>query len=112
MAANPPLARGVVFRATVGGAPLLGVVVSSDARNNELSSVLYARVTPIGLPALASIVPLGDADPVQGAVMLDFTSVVSVDELSEVELETLGAVTEATMEAIDRALRIVFGLAP
>ncbi|MDQ6846547.1 MAG: hypothetical protein M3019_03035 [Candidatus Dormibacteraeota bacterium] len=77
-----------------------------------MTSIIYARVTEIRMPPLAGIVPLSDADPLEGAAMLDFISVVSASELSEGGLEILGPVTDATLRAVDDALRIVLGLAP
>jgi mRNA-degrading endonuclease toxin of MazEF toxin-antitoxin module len=77
-----------------------------------MDSVIYARVAEIQMPSFPNIVSLSDADPIEGIVMLDFISVVSVRDFTKGSLNPLGPVTDATLRAVDEALRVVLGITP
>lgn len=78
--------RGQVFRVDLGHGPKPWLVVSNNARNRNLESVVAVRVTTILKNAhVPTVVPLHHSDPV---------------------VDLVGAVGPETMRAVSVALRI------
>jgi mRNA interferase MazF len=98
----PPL-RGQIFSADLGYGLKPWLIVSNNARNRNLDSVIAVRITTTRKHAyLPTVVPLSGTDPLTGYVMVD-----DLMQLDSNELSThLGALTPATMSAVSRALRI------
>lgn len=102
MTGAPPL-RGQVFRADLGHGPKPWVVVSNNARNRNLETVIAARITTTGKNAhLPTVVELGSADPLVGFVMVDDLMQLYRDELGG----PLGALSPATVQRVSTALRV------
>lgn len=79
------------------------VILSNNARNRNLDTVLAARITTTTKHAhVPTVVPLTAADPLIGFVLVDDIVQLYHDELSE----SLGALSSATMQEISKALRI------
>lgn len=99
----PPL-RGQVFRVDLGHGPKPWLVVSNNARNRNLETVLAARITTTTSKhaRLPTVVPLSAVDPLVGYVMVDDLVQLYRDELTT----ALGALSAATMSAVSAALRI------
>lgn len=98
---SPPL-RGQVYRVDLGHGPKPRLVVSNNARNRNLESVIAARVTTTGTHAqLPTVVPLASTDPLVGFVLCDDLVPLYRDELSV----PLGALSPATMRAVSAGLR-------
>jgi mRNA interferase MazF len=92
-----------VFRVDLGHGAKPWVVVSNNARNRNLETVLAARITTTGKQAsLPTVVPLSSADPLVGFVVVDDLIQLYRDELTVV----LGALTATTMSAVSAAIRI------
>jgi len=98
---NAP-ARGQVYRADLGHGPKPWVVLSNNARNRQLDTVVAARITTSRKPALPTIVPLVSADPLVGAILVDDLMQLYRDELTE----AIGTLCPATMARVSAALRI------
>lgn len=100
--------RGQVYWATfdqeVGRKPWL--VVSNNARNRQLHSVLVARITTTPKPALRSIVPLPLGECVMGSIICD--DLVCMYESDRPDLA--GALSPSSMRAVDKALAAALGL--
>ncbi|CAN5278648.1 type II toxin-antitoxin system toxin endoribonuclease MazF4 [soil metagenome] len=95
-------ARGQVYRVDLGHGPKPWLVVSNNARNRNLDTVIAARITTTGKHAhLPTIVPLVAADPLVGFVLCD-----DLVPLYRDELVALGALSPATMRAVSDGLRI------
>ena len=95
--------RGQVFRVDLGHGAKPWVVLSNNARNRNLETVLAARVTTTGRHAhVPTVVALSSADPLVGHVVVDDLVQLYRDELST----ALGALSPRTMADISRALRI------
>jgi len=102
MTASTPL-RGQVFRVDLGHGAKPWVVVSNNARNRNLETVLAARITTTGRHAnVPTVVPLASADPLVGFVVVDDLVQLYRDELAA----PLGALSPSTMQHISDALRI------
>ncbi len=102
MSAASPL-RGQVFRVDLGHGPKPWVVLSNNARNRNLESVLAARITTTSRHAnVPTMVPLASADPLVGFVVVDDIVQLYRDELAA----PLGALTPSTMQQVSDALRI------
>lgn len=99
--------RGQVFRVDLGHGPKPWLVVSNNARNRNLESVLAARVTTTRKHApIPTVVPLAAAEPLRGFVLCD-----DLVQLYRDELRTpLGAVSPGTMRAVSDGLRIALAL--
>lgn len=98
-----PAMRGQTFRVDLGHGGKPWVVLSNNARNRNLDTVLAARITTTGKNArLPTVVTLTAADPLVGFVLVDDIVQLYHDELTE----ALGVLTPATMHAISTALRI------
>ena len=103
---SPPL-RGQVYRVDLGHGPKPWVVVSNNARNRNLETVLAARITTTAKHAhVPTVVPLAASDPLSGFVVSDDLVQLYRDELTT----GLGALSPATMRAISEALRIALAL--
>lgn len=98
----PPL-RGQVFRVDLGHGAKPWLVVSNNARNRNLDTVLAVRVTTTGRHAdVPTVVALSTADPLVGHVVVDDVVQLYRDELTV----ALGALSVATMRAVSAAIRI------
>lgn len=99
---NQPL-RSHVYRVDLGHGPKPWVVLSNNARNRNLDTVLAARVTATAKHAhVPTVVQLASADPLVGFVVVDDIVQLYRDELTE----PLGALSPQTMNEISKALRI------
>lgn len=95
--------RGQVFGVDLGYGPKPWLVVSNNARNRNLDTVLAARITTTDKNAhVPTVVPLDNGDPLVGCVLADDLVQLYRDELTTV----LGALTPATMKRVSAALRI------
>ena len=95
--------RGQVFRADLGFGAKPWLVVSNNARNRNLETVVAVRITTTSRHAnLPTVVPLSSGDPLTGFVVVDDLVQLYRDEMTT----ALGALSPATMRAISEALRI------
>ena len=95
--------RGQVFRVDLGHGAKPWLIVSNNARNRNLQTVVAARVTTTSKHAnVPTVLPLSSADPIVGYVVTDDLIQLYRDELT-VEL---GAVSAPTMRAVSAAIRI------
>jgi mRNA interferase MazF len=100
---SPPPLRGQVYRVDLGHGPKPWVVVSNNARNRNLETVIAARITTTSKNAsLPTIVNLNAADPLTGYVLCDDLIPLYRDELTL----ALGTLSPATMRAVSAALRL------
>jgi mRNA interferase MazF len=100
--------RGRVYRALPVGFDVdhFFVVVSNNARNRALPSVLAVRLTTSSKPALPSIVEIPPGEILAGRAACD-----DIYELWDDEVrQDVGAFTPATMAAIDDGLRAALSL--
>lgn len=97
--------RGQIYRADVGFGLRPWLVVSNNQRNRRLSDVLAIRLTTTA-KQLPTWVPLDQADPLGGYANADNIETLDRDELGDY----LGAITPATVNAVDRALCIALGI--
>lgn len=77
--------RGQIFEGTINGDSQMVVVVSGDARNRRWPNVVTAPVSQrLGgvFATLPTAIELGDAEPVQGVVLLDLPQVVTSESLA------------------------------
>lgn len=99
--------RGQVYRADLGFGARPWLVVSNNHRNHALSDLLAVRITTTERHAnLPTWVRLGTGDPLAGYVNTDDLQQLHRDELHDL----LGALTPATLRAVNDALRIVLAL--
>jgi len=99
--------RGQVFRADLGHGRKPWVIVSNNSRNRKLDAVFAVRITTTEKHAhLPTHVPLASADPLIGFVNVDDLVQLYQDELNE----PLGALSPATMLAVNEALKIALAL--
>ncbi len=95
--------RSQAYRVDLGHGSKPWVILSNNARNRNLDTVLAARITTTTKHAhVPTVVPLTAADPLIGFVLVDDIVQLYHDELSE----SLGALSSATMQEISKALRI------
>ena len=95
--------RGQVFRVDLGHGPKPWLIVSNNARNRNLETVLAVRVTTTDKHAsVPTVVPLSPADPLTGYVVVDDLIQLHPNELTV----PLGAVSVQTMRAVSAAIRI------
>ena len=100
--------RGQLFWVDLGHGAKPWLVVSNNARNRNLETVIAARVTTTSknaaLPnaAVPTVVPLASADPLTGYVLADDLVQLYHDELTK----AAGALSGPTMTAVSAALRI------
>ena len=99
--------RGQVFQVDLGHGRKPWLIVSNNARNRNLESVLAARITTIRKhAAFPTVVPLTAADPLKGFVLCDDIVQLYGDELAT----PAGALSPPTIAAVSAALRIALGL--
>ncbi|MEX0913635.1 MAG: type II toxin-antitoxin system PemK/MazF family toxin [Demequina sp.] len=100
--------RGQVYWATfdqsLGRKPWL--VVSNNARNRALASVLVARITTTDKPRVRSIVQLPHGECVVGSVLCDDLQHMYPDDNPELA----GALSPSVMRQVDGALAVALGL--
>jgi mRNA interferase MazF len=95
--------RGQVFRVELGHGAKPWLVVSNNARNRNLETVLAARIPTTSKHATApTVVALSSADPLVGYVVVDDLVQLYRDELTV----AVGALSATTMRAVSDALRI------
>ena len=95
--------RGQVFRVELGHGAKPWLVVSNNARNLNLETVLAARIPTTSKHATApTVVALSSADPLVGYVVVDDLVQLYRDELTV----AVGALSATTMRAVSDALRI------
>lgn len=95
--------RGQVFRVELGHGAKPWLVVSNNARNRNLETVLAARITTTSKHAtVPTVVALSSADPLVGYVVVDDLVQLYRDELTV----AVGALSATTMRAVSDALRI------
>lgn len=96
--------RSQAYRVDLGHGSKPWVILSNNARNRNLDTVLAARITTTTKhhAHVPTVVPLTAADPLIGFVLVDDIVQLYHDELSE----SLGALSSATMQEISKALRI------
>ncbi|BDH56906.1 endoribonuclease MazF1 [Tsukamurella sp. PLM1] len=95
--------RGQVFRSDLGYGAKPWVIVSNNARNRNLDTVLAARLSTTGKNAhIPTVVALSTADPLVGFVLVDDLVQLYHDELTE----NVGTLSPQTMQKISAALRI------
>lgn len=98
-----PALRSQAYRVDLGHGPKPWVILSNNARNRNLDTVLAARITTTSKHAhVPTVVPLTAADPLVGFVLVDDIAQLFHDELTE----SLGSLSPATMSEISKALRI------
>lgn len=98
--------RGTVHFADLGYGQKPFLVVSNNRRNKALGSALAVRVTTTVKPALASVIPLRQGDPLVGSVMCDDMATLFAGD----SLRQVGALSPATMNAVDSGLKVALGL--
>ncbi len=99
--------RGQIFRVDIGYGKKPWLVVSNNSRNRKLDTVLAVRITTTGKHAhLPTQVSLGSADPLVGIANTDDLVQLYRDELAD----PLGALSPATMLAVNEALKVVLAL--
>jgi len=92
-----------VFRVELGHGAKPWLVVSNNARNRNLETVLAARIPTTSKHATApTVVALSSADPLVGYVVVDDLVQLYRDELTV----AVGALSATTMRAVSDALRI------
>jgi mRNA interferase MazF len=105
---RPPLRGEVYFvewDSSVGRKP--AVVVSNNARNAKLDTVIAIRITTTNKPDyIPTIVPLRATDPLVGFALCDDIEQFDRDELGEHR----GALGPATMRDVGDGLRVALGL--
>lgn len=95
--------RGQVYRVDLGHGPKPWLVVSNNARNRNLDSVVAARVTTTLKNAqVPTVVPVSHDDPVTGVVLCDDLVQLYSDELDDL----VGTVGPQTMRTVSAGLRI------
>ncbi len=95
--------RGQVFRVDLGHGPKPWLIVSNNARNRNLETVVAVRVTTTSKHAnVPTVVALSSVDPLVGCVVVDDLVQFYRDELTLV----LGALSAPTMRAVSAAIRI------
>lgn len=95
--------RSQTYRVDLGHGAKPWVVLSNNSRNRNLDTVLAARITTTSKNEhVPTVVPLASADPLVGFVLVDDIVQLYHDELTE----SLGALSQTTMQEISKALRI------
>jgi len=95
--------RGQVFRVDLGHGAKPWLIVSNNARNRNLQTVIAVRITTTNKHAnVPTVVPLSSADPLVGYVVVDDLIQLYRDELAV----ALGALSAPTMRAISAAIHI------
>lgn len=95
--------RSQAYRVDLGHGSTPWVVLSNNSRNRNLDTVLAAPITTTSRHVrVPTVVPLTAADPLRGYVLVDDIVQLCHEEL----IESLGALSPATMTEISKALRI------
>jgi len=94
--------RGQVFRVDLGHGAKPWLIVSNNARNRNLETVVAVRVTTSMHANVPTVVQLSPADPLGGYVVVDDLIQLYRDELTT----ALGALSTPTMRAVSAAIRI------
>src|SRR5665811_633858 len=95
------LLRGQVLRVDLGHGAKPWLIVSNNARNRNLETVVAVRVTTTNKHAnVPTVVPLSSADPLVGYVVVDDLIQLYRDELTV----ALGALSATTMRAVSLSL--------
>jgi mRNA interferase MazF len=102
---SPQPQRGQVYRCDLGYGLKPWLVVSNNARNRLLSDVVAIRLTTTARD-LPTWVKLSAADPLTGYANADCIEQLSKDELGEY----LGALSPASMHAVNQALAVALAL--
>lgn len=99
--------RGQIFQVDLGHGRKPWLVVSNNARNRNLESVLAARITTTGKhAAIPTVIALTPADPLVGFVLCDDVVQLYREELTK----PVGALCPPTIAAVSQGLRIALGL--
>lgn len=99
--------RSAIYRFDMGYGDKPWLVVSNNARNRNLGSVLVVRITTSQKPDLPSIVRIPPGNPVVGSVLCD-----DIDTLYDDDgAEYLGALSPEVMSEVDAGLKAALGLA-
>jgi mRNA interferase MazF len=99
--------RGQVYSVDLGHGRKPWLVVSNNARNRNLESVLAARITTTRKHReLPTVIPLGADDPLVGFVLCDDIVQLYRDELTRPQ----GALSPPTVKAVSDGLRIALAL--
>ena len=99
--------RGQVYSIDLGHGRKPWLVVSNNARNRNLESVLAARITTTRKHReLPTVIPLTADDPLVGFVLCDDIVQLYRDELTRM----LGALSPPTVKAVSDGLRIALAL--
>ncbi|WP_433663515.1 type II toxin-antitoxin system PemK/MazF family toxin [Nocardia sp. CA-128927] len=99
--------RGQIYRADYGHGPKPWLIVSNNRRNRQLSRVVAVRITTTDKYAsLPTMVPLSTADPLVGYIVTDDLQQLPRDGLTAF----LGAVSPATIMAVNTALKLVLAI--
>lgn len=100
--------RGQIYAALLPGMAeeKYYVVVSNNARNRSLGTVLVARITTSAKPELASIVRVPAGEPVSGSVLCD-----DIEDMWEGDVRRLlGVFSPASLRKVDTGLAAALGL--
>jgi mRNA interferase MazF len=97
--------RGQVYRCDLGYGLKPWLVVSNNSRNRLLSDIVAIRLTTTARD-LPTWVKLGPADPLSGYANADCIEQLGKDELGEY----LGALSAASMRAVNQALAIALAI--
>jgi mRNA interferase MazF len=102
------IVRGRIYIAELGDLPEeYYLAVSNNQRNRVLDSFLAVRLTTTPKPTLDTIVEFGTADaPWNGRILCDDLVTVYRDEV----IRDMGALRQATMLQVNRALRNALAL--
>lgn len=102
------IVRGQIVLAKVPDidAPKYFLVVSNNARNAKLPSVLAVRITTSPKPDIPSVVELRNGEVLRGRVLCDSIQDVWEDEVVKV----VGALSPASMMAVGAGLRAALAL--
>ena len=99
--------RGRVYGADIGHGEKPWLVVSGNARNRVLDTILAVRLTTTNLDHVASAVRLSSADrPLAGWIRTDDLEQLFVDALGR----EWGALSVSTLREVDLSLHKVLGL--
>lgn len=99
--------RGQVYSVDLGHGRKPWLVVSNNARNRNLESVLAARITTTRkYRELPTVIALTADDPLVGFVLCDDIVQLYRDELTRM----LGTLSPATIKAVSDGLRIALAL--
>jgi mRNA interferase MazF len=95
--------RGQVYWVDLGFGAKPWLIVSNNARNANLETVVAVRITTTSKHLRhPTVVPLTSADPLVGYVLADDLTQLYQDELTRLA----GALAPATIRAVSQALRI------